>query len=157
MTRHQLRLSTVVAIFLLAISLLGCSGSQPSSNQANTNQAGSSAAANSAAKSGPPAYEGFHDITDCNAILAWAWDKNHPNDPVKLDIYDGNLLMTTVTADEFRQDLLDTGHGNGKHGVVFPVPPQMKDGKKHAIMIKVAGTSIELANGPKELKCTFDQ
>ena len=106
MTRHLLRLATIVLLFLFSTSLLGCGGNQPNANQPTGNHA-SSNTANTAARSGPSAYEGYHDITSCNGILAWAWDKNHPDDPVKLDIYDGNLLIDTVTADGFRQDLLE--------------------------------------------------
>jgi hypothetical protein len=155
MTRHLLRSCTAVLLFLVSMSLLACSGNQPNSNQPNSNQSNSNKV-NPAAHSGPPAYEGYHDIVNCNAILAWAWDKNRPDDPVKLDIYDGNLLIDTVTADGFRQDLLDLGKGNGKHGMYFAVPPKMKDGKKHIITIKFAGTTVELSNGPKELTCNFE-
>ena len=156
MTRHLLRLATIVLLFVVGVALQGCGGNQPNANQPAGNKANSNTA-NTPARSGPPAYEGYHDITDCNEILAWAWDKNHPDDPVKLDIYDGNLLIDTVTADGFRQDLLATGKGNGKHAMNFSVPPKMKDGKKHSILVKIAGTSIELSNGPKEISCTFDQ
>jgi hypothetical protein len=137
------------------MSLLACSGNQPASNSSNSNQSGNKVS--STAPSGPPAYEGYHDLINCTAILAWAWDKNRPNEPVKLDVYDGNVLINTVTADGFRQDLLAVGKGDGKHAMYFPVPPQMKDGKKHIITIKFAGTTIELSNGPKELTCTFEQ
>ena len=150
MTKHLLRSCTAALLSLLSMSLLACSGNQPNSNQSISNKA------NPTTHSGPAAYEGYHDIVNCNAILAWAWDKNRPDDPVKLDIYEGNLLIDTVTADSFRQDLLDLGKGNGRHGMYFPVPLKMKDGKKHIITIKFAGTTVELTNGPKELTCTFD-
>lgn len=154
MSKYLLRSFTLALLFLVNMSLLACSGNQPASNTSNSNQ--SSNKVSSTTPSGPPAYEGYHDLINCNAILAWAWDKNRPDEPVKLDIYDGNLLIDTVTADSFRQDLVAVGKGNGKHGMYFAVPPKMKDGKKHIIMIKYAGTTIELSNGPKELNCTFE-
>lgn len=146
MIGYRLRLCCVLLLSLFSVALFGCTGNRPAGNTSSATPS-----------SGPPAYEGYHDIANCNAILAWAWDANRPNDPIKLDIYDGNLLLTTITADGFRQDLLDVGKGNGKHGMYFAVPPQMKDGKKHVITIKFAGTSVELANGPKELTCNFEQ
>src|SRR5438105_12856154 len=91
MNRHLLRLCLGLLFCVLSILLTACSGNQ------STNTA-------TATKSEPPAYEGYHDIANCNAILAWAWDMNRPNDPVKLDIYDGNVLIATVAADGFRQD-----------------------------------------------------
>jgi len=148
MTRHLPRPFIGVLLFLLGISLLACSGNKPPAGNATTPPAPSS---------GPPSYEGYHDIDNCNAILAWAWDMNRPDEPVKLDIYDGNVLLTTVAADGFRQDLLSVGKGNGKHGMYFAVPPQMKDSKKHIITIKIAGTNVELSNGPKEITCNFER
>ena len=56
-------------------------------------------------------------------------------------------LLKTATADQFRQDLLDAGKGNGKHGFLFPIPKQLKDGKKHIIKIKLNGTDLNL--GPE--------
>jgi len=105
---------------------------------------------------GPPIFEGYHDITDCKVILGWAWDKNRPDEPIQVDLYDGDSLVATVTAGDFRQDLLATGHGDGKHAFTYPVPPRLKDGKPHSIHIKYTGTSIELGNTPKELKCDFE-
>lgn len=104
---------------------------------------------------GPPVYEGFHDVTNCDGIMGWAWDKNQPDQPIQVDIYDGDTQLATVTAGDFRQDLLNAGIGNGRHGFTYPVPPRLKDGKPHVIRMKYAGTAIELANTPKEIHCTF--
>jgi hypothetical protein len=104
----------------------------------------------------PPVYEGYHDITNCNGIMGWAWDKNRPDDPVNVDIYDGDTLLTTLTASDFRQDLVNAGIGNGHHGFTYPVPPGLKDGKPHSIRMKIAGTDIDLYNTPREIICTFE-
>jgi len=104
----------------------------------------------------PPAYEGYHDITNCNGIMGWAWDKNRPDDPVEVDIYDGEILLATVTANNFRQDLVNAGIGNGQHGFTYPVPPGLKDGKPHSIRMRFAGTKNDLNNTPKDITCTFE-
>lgn len=104
---------------------------------------------------GPPVYEGFHDITNCNGIMGWAWDKNQPDQPLQVEIYDGDTLLATVEASDFREDLLKAGIGNGKHAFTYPVPPRLKDGKPHSIRMKYAGTAIELTNTPREINCTF--
>ena len=142
---HLVRLCIGVLLFSLSVALLACSGNQPTRDASQTTP------------SAPPAYEGYLDIANCDAIIAWGWDMNHPNEPIKLDIYDGNLLVSTVTADNFRQDLLDVGKGNGKHAIFWPIPPQMKDGKKHIITVKFPGTSVELGTAPKEITCNFEQ
>lgn len=108
----------------------------------------------SAASTGvAPVLEGVHDITNCNGIIGWAWDRNHPDNPVKVDIFVGERLLATVTAGDFRQDLLDAGIGDGRHNFMYPVPPQLKDGKPHVIRMKFAGTNVELAHTSREIKC----
>jgi hypothetical protein len=103
-----------------------------------------------------PNYEGYHDITNCNGIMGWAWDKNNPGAPVEVDIYDGDLLLATVTASDFRQDLLNAGIGNGNHGFTYPFPSELKDGRPHSIRMKFAGTEIDLNNTPKLLTCALE-
>jgi hypothetical protein len=105
----------------------------------------------------PPVYEGFHDVTNCNGAMGWAWDKNRPEAPIEVDLYDGDTLLATVTASDFRQDLLTAGIGNGQHGFTYPIPPKLKDGKPHNLKMKFAGTTIELANTPKNINCVFEQ
>jgi hypothetical protein len=106
---------------------------------------------------GALAFQGVHDITNCNGIIGWAWDKNRPNDPVEVDVYDGDTLLATMIADQFRKDLLDAGIGNGKHSFLFPVPPRLKDGSPHLIRMKFSGAKVDLAHTPKVLKCNVDQ
>lgn len=149
MSACSLRTCTLLLFLLFSFSLLAC-GDNPGNQSTN-------APASAQTPSEPPAYEGYYDIANCNAILAWAWDTNRPEVPVKLDIYDGDKLIATVTADAFREDLLASKRGNGKHGMFYPTPPQLKDGKPHVLRIKFAGTNVELKNGPKEINCKFNE
>lgn len=139
-SRYLIGISLCIAIaFLFACS----SPARPNSASTQSN-------------SPAPAYEGFHDITNCNGILGWAWDKNRPNEPVKVELYDGDKLLATVMAEDFRQDLVAAGIGNGNHGFTYPVPPRLKDEKPHTIRMKYAGTEIYLANTSREIKCKFE-
>jgi hypothetical protein len=143
------RSSQAVLLLLVLISLfLSACGNNPQTVNTNTS---------STAPSEPPAYEGYHDITNCNAITGWAWDANRPNDPVKIDLFDGDRKLATVTADAFRQDLLDAKKGNGKHGFSYPTPPQLKDEKPHSIKMKFAGTEVELQFTPKVINCKLGE
>jgi len=54
-------------------------------------------------------FQGWHDSADCSWISGWAWDSGNPNNPVNLDIYDGNTLIAIVTANQFRADLYNFG------------------------------------------------
>ena len=105
---------------------------------------------------GPPApesYEGYYDVTNCNGIMAWAWDRKRPDEPLKVDVYDRNTLLATVVAEDFREDLRAAGKGNGKHGFALTTPAKIKDGKTHKIYLRFAGTKQELSNGPRDLTC----
>lgn len=97
--------------------------------------------------------EGYHDITNCNGIMGWAWNREKPDESVQVEIYDGTTLLTTITASDFRQDLLAAQKGNGRHGFTFAVPPALKDGRPHQIRMKFAGSSRELSNTPREITC----
>jgi hypothetical protein len=69
-----------------------------------------------------------------------------------VDIYDGVLLLATLTARQFRQDLI-AHTGDGFHGFRYVVPDALRDGKTHSIRVKVSGTEIDLINTPKDINC----
>jgi hypothetical protein len=102
-------------------------------------------------KQGAPFLQGYYDVgvSDCYGLHGWAWDMNRPDEPISVDIYDGKRFLETVVADIFRQDLLDAGKGNGKHGF-FYIPP--KDGESHFFRITFAGVEQELEHPRVSLK-----
>lgn len=101
-----------------------------------------------------PAYEITLDVVDPERIHGWAWDVNDPDRPVKLIIYDGNDMITTIVADDFRQDLFDAGKGNGKHAFDLPLPAELCDGTEHLIHAQVAGEPPMLGVLPRSLVCS---
>lgn len=101
----------------------------------------------------PPSFEGFHEVTDCNVISGWAWDANQPNTPINVDLYNGPTLFASITANLFRQDLVNAGKGNGFHGFSFFLPNSLKDGQSHSIAIGFTGTFIGLFNTPQSVTC----
>ena len=102
---------------------------------------------------GPPALEGYHDAQDCSFIYGWAWNANMPQMIVSVDIYSDNVLIATVPADQFRQDLLNNGKGDGNHAFVFPTPASVKDNQNHQISIGYHNTGIALANTFQNINC----
>jgi hypothetical protein len=96
---------------------------------------------------------GTLDRVDCARIQGWAWDPHTPDAPVAVELYDGETLIATVTANRPRKDLARLGLGNGRHGFVFPTPDQLKDGLPHAIRARAAGMGKDLNNSPKPLNC----
>lgn len=102
----------------------------------------------------PNNLDGYHDNATCTAIEGWAWDNSLPNTPINVDIYDGNTLLTTVTANLFRGDLLSAGIGNGSHGFSWPTPAALKNGAVHSIRVNFAGSARTVRATPKNLVCT---
>ena len=101
-------------------------------------------------------YEGFHDTSDCAGISGWAWDRSRPNSPIAVDLYDGDRLLAKLSADRFRQDLLEGGKGNGSHGLTYAWPPSVRDGRPHTIRLKVSGTDVELQNTARSITCSAE-
>ena len=101
----------------------------------------------------PPPYEGFLDQADCTAIAGWAWDPSRPNTPINVNIYDGAALIATVSANLFRQDLLNAGKGNGYHAFNIPTPQSLKTGTTHTVTAKYTDTLVALGATPKYVNC----
>ena len=101
----------------------------------------------------PPVYAGVHEVANCNVISGWAWDQNDPNSPINVAIYADNLLIATVLAIQFRQDLVDSGIGNGFHAFSFNVPASLKNGQPHSIRVRFSGTSSNLSSTPRSITC----
>src|SRR5262245_25336307 len=105
----------------------------------------------SPARNSAPDYRGFHEGATGERISGWAWDSRRPDTPIEVDIYDGDTLLATVTADSFRQDLLDGRIGNGQHGFVYTPPTNFSNGRAHEIRVRIAGTAVDLKNTPKQI------
>jgi hypothetical protein len=98
-----------------------------------------------------PALEGSLERVDNEFIAGWAWDRNLPWPPTKVDLYDGDTFLATVPADRYQQGLLDAGIGSGNHAFAFATPARLKDGRAHTVRVKFSGTDKELDGSPKEL------
>jgi hypothetical protein len=72
---------------------------------------------------------------------------------VNVDIYDGAAKIGTVTANQFRADILAAGIGDGYHAFSFAVPSSFNNGVTHTLSVKYAGTSTNLGFSPLPLIC----
>ena len=90
---------------------------------------------------------------DCTTISGWVWDKNNLDAEVNVELWDGDKHITTLPANEFRQDLVDAGYGNGRHAFRILTLPQLKDHRSHVIHFRVAGTKQELTGSPRVIQC----
>ena len=101
-------------------------------------------------RSGPitPIYEGSLGLVNEKVIGGWAWNRAVPEATVEVEIYDSDVLVGTVRADRYREDLQKAGMGDGKHGFMFPTPAAMRDGKEHTVRARIALTTIHLSKSP---------
>ncbi|MCX6728844.1 MAG: DUF1566 domain-containing protein [Candidatus Saccharibacteria bacterium] len=97
--------------------------------------------------------EGTVDNANCDYINGWAWDNANPTSRVKLKVYDAtpteSTLLTTLTAQTLRPDLLNAGQGDGKYGFYFNLPVRIRDAATHTLSVQFDGTTTELNNSPK--------
>ena len=96
---------------------------------------------------------GNFETADCSSITGWAWDPQQPNTPISVNIYADNNLVATVSANQFRQDLLNAGIGNGAHGFSLATPANLKDGQPHQIRVLIVSTMSDINNSPKTITC----
>ncbi|RRB18008.1 hypothetical protein EHT87_06970 [Larkinella knui] len=99
-------------------------------------------------------FDGFIYGADCSTFRGWVWDRNKPNTAITIDILDGTTVIATISAGEFRQDLLDAGKGNGKHAFFWSIPTNLKDGLAHSLSARVTGNTFVLKDSPKALICS---
>jgi hypothetical protein len=98
-------------------------------------------------------FDGFIYGADCATFRGWAWDRNKPNTVQSVQILDGPLVIATVAASEFRQDLKDAGKGNGLHAFRWSISTELKDGQVHYLSARIANSSFMLKDSPKALIC----
>lgn len=98
-------------------------------------------------------FEGFMQTVNCNILTGWVWDRNQPNTPLQVGLYEGANLITVIDANNFRQDLLTAKKGNGIHAYNIPTPESLKDGATHILTARVLNSTFQLKDSPKALTC----
>jgi hypothetical protein len=101
-----------------------------------------------------PSYEGYDEVTNCQAISGWAWNSNRPNLSAYVDILNGSQILQNVEANGFRSDLYYAGKGNGAHGYSIATPDPLKDGLLHTVSARFSGTGADLTWSPRTLACS---
>jgi hypothetical protein len=147
--RRPSRLSLPAVALLIAC---GCEG--PPAAQPPTTAPVATASTPKATCRGPKGKFGHLGLVTCGRNTGWAWDSAQPESPVRVEIYDGDRLLATLTADIQRADLVDSGVGDGRHGFAYTPDASLQDGKDHSIRAKLAGTDVTLVDAPKVLNCS---
>jgi hypothetical protein len=92
----------------------------------------------------PANFGGFIDQVNEEGIVGWAWDSQTPDLPLTVEVYVDDTQLAPVSADQFRPDLRDAGIGDGRHAFTLPTSVLPKDGKPHAVRVKLPGTGATI-------------
>lgn len=98
-------------------------------------------------------FQEYTDRLNCNDFRGWIWDKTQPNDAVTVEFLANNVVIGSTIANNFRQDLVDRGLGNGEHGYKFVTPASLKDGKTYQITARVPGRNYTLPWPSRAITC----
>jgi hypothetical protein len=150
--RRQAGLMWILVSILVAAA---CSKQSPPAGEEKVDRSQPGPAVSTQAEP-PGGYEGFLETVSCDQLKGWAWTPSQPERPLTIDLYDGDRLLATARADQFRQDLADAKKGDGRHMFVQATPLEIKDGKPHSIhaVVKSAGfTLTPLADTRSSITC----
>jgi hypothetical protein len=99
-----------------------------------------------------PRFLGSLDGASCVSVSGWAWDSYNPDTPINVDILDGATVLTTVTANQYRPDLV-AGIGSAYHGYSLPLPLSAQNGQSQSISARISPSGPVLPGSPKTVSC----
>jgi hypothetical protein len=90
---------------------------------------------------------GFVDEVNRSRVKGWAWDEAAPTKSAVLQILDNGAVIGRVVADQYRDDLLAAGIGNGRHGFDVTFPGGLSALIPHAIRVQREADGKRIPNG----------
>ncbi|WP_193182392.1 hypothetical protein [Nisaea sediminum] len=94
-------------------------------------------------------YDGFIDAVEDGRIFGWALDPGDPDKKLEIDLFHGPEQIGQVTADRYREDLVQYGGGSGRHAFVFTLPKELWAEDAAAFYACFAGSNVPLLRGPR--------
>jgi D-alanine transfer protein len=97
---------------------------------------------------------GTLDEVNDDGIRGWAWDPQKPDDPVTVQILDGQTVIASFAAVQHRDDLTQADKGNGRHGFDVAIPAVLRDGRMHTVFVRIAARAdrppVNLVGSPRQ-------
>jgi len=97
-----------------------------------------------------PLIKGAFDGLVGNQLCGWAYDANHPERRLSVELIIDGQLRVECTADKFREDLQNAGLGDGHHAFALELPLEMGAGH-HDFLVREAQTSVILDGGTQRV------
>ncbi len=88
------------------------------------------------------------DRAGYDEISGWVWDSDHPDEPVDIEILDGDVVVLKVSADQFRPDLAEAGIGDGHHGFAIQNLGGILPLSRHLVRVRRASDTRDLPKSP---------
>ena len=88
------------------------------------------------------------DYADWGGIKGWIWDPAEPDKAVVLELLDGDSVLATVVASEYRPDLNEAGIGDGRHGFTIGFTETLLPYARHVLHLRPVGSMAELPSFP---------
>jgi O-antigen biosynthesis protein len=98
-----------------------------------------------------PALQSAVDAADWTRVKGWIWNPAAPEQRIELELLDGDTLLTTVVADQYRADLEQAGFGDGCYGFSIPFSDSLLPYARHVLHLRAAGSTADLPSFPIEL------
>ena len=89
------------------------------------------------------------DRCDGEAIEGWLHCPEHPDEPLRLDIFAGGTHLGQCVADIARTDLALAGVGDGKCAFTFRMPAALPAAALSSVQIRLAGSVLVLPGPPR--------
>jgi hypothetical protein len=98
----------------------------------------------------PAIYNGNFEIADCIKIGGWVWATNYPDSTLTVEVLEGNAVVATGIAANYRGDM---SIGTRNYGFRIVLPESLKNGQVHQLTVRVKGTNYILPGSVKSVTC----
>jgi hypothetical protein len=99
-----------------------------------------------------PEYIGNLDAVKGFYVYGWAYNKKNLEERVEVVVFVDNKPVAEAVADLFRQDLLDAGIGDGKHGFLIKLPEDLVSNEERVLSVKFKKMAKDLNHSPQKVK-----
>jgi GT2 family glycosyltransferase len=99
-----------------------------------------------------PEYIGNLDFVKGFYVYGWAYNKKDLDERVEVVVFVDDKPVAEGVADLFRQDLLDAGIGDGKHGFIIKLPEDLVSNEERVLSVKFKKMAKDINHSPQKVK-----
>ena len=96
----------------------------------------------------PRGPQGRIERVNREVIEGWVWDPQASNEPIRLELLNGEERLNVVVANEDRPYLVQLGCGDGRHGFTLRLDEALPSDGRHALTLRCADTGAVMPGSP---------